>query len=111
MNELKQRKLFKGDIIKVIVISLFATLACIGIIKAATNIGSNISTDGTITGSGANTLYGTTSIGGALTATSTLTVQGISALATTTISDLTVTGTSTLSSVAITNGTITGITS
>jgi hypothetical protein len=50
----------------------------VGIIKAATTIGTNISTGGTITGSGANTLYGATSIGGALTATSTLNVTGLS---------------------------------
>jgi hypothetical protein len=67
-----------GGLIRVIIISLFATLACVGIIKAATTIGTNISTGGTITGSGANTLYGATSIGGALTATSTLSVTGLS---------------------------------
>jgi hypothetical protein len=85
---------------RVIIISLFATLACVGIIKAATTIGTNISTGGTITGSGANTLYGATSIGGALTATSSLAVNGASTLygaltvyGDSTVSNLTATGT------------------
>lgn len=86
--------------IRVIAISLFATFACVGIIKAATTIGNNISTGGTITGSGTNTLYGATSIGGALTATSTLTVNGATTLyglltgyGDATLSNLTATGT------------------
>jgi cytoskeletal protein CcmA (bactofilin family) len=85
---------------RVIIISLFATLACVGIIKAATTIGNNISTGGTITGSGANTLYGATSIGGAITATSTLAVNGTTTLygsligyGDATLSNLTATGT------------------
>jgi len=51
-------------------------LACVGIIYAATTIGNNISTGGTITSNGANIFYGATSIGGAITATSTLNVSG-----------------------------------
>jgi hypothetical protein len=86
------KTLLGGGLIRVIIISFFATLACVGIIKAATTIGTNISTGGTITGSGVNNLYGATSVGGALTATSTLTVQGASTLSTSTISNLTVSG-------------------
>lgn len=82
MQNFSFKKLIGGGFTRVIIISLFATLACTGIIKAATTIGTNITTSGTITGSGANTLYGATSIGGALTATSTLTVSGNTILST-----------------------------
>lgn len=67
-------------IIKIFFTSLISAFACTGVIYGATTIGNNISTTGTITGSGANTLYGSTSIGGALTATSTLNVAGLTTL-------------------------------
>jgi hypothetical protein len=92
LNYLKAKTPSGGGLIRVIIISLFATLACVGIIKAATTIGTNISTGGTITGSGANTLYGATSIGGALTATSTLSVTGITTLGNASTTMLTVSG-------------------
>lgn len=84
----------RGGLTRTIIISLFATLACVGIIKAATIIGNNISTDGTIIGSGANTLYGTTSIGGALTATSTLSVTGLTTMGNASTTVLSVSGNS-----------------
>jgi len=78
---------------RVLIISLFATLACAGIIKAATTIGNNITTGGTITSNGANTLYGATSVGGALTATSTLNVSGLTTLGNASTTLLSVSGT------------------
>jgi hypothetical protein len=87
---------------RIIIISLFATLACVGIIKAATTIGTNISTGGTITGSGANTLYGATSIGGALTATSTLSVTGLTTLGNASTTVLSVSGNSYLATTTVT---------
>lgn len=65
---------------------------CAGVIYAATTIGTNISTDGSLTTSGANTFYGLTGIGGALTATSTLTVSGLTTLGNASSTALSVSG-------------------
>ncbi|MEK7067943.1 MAG: hypothetical protein AAB956_03010, partial [Patescibacteria group bacterium] len=86
---------------RIIIISLFATFACVGIIKATTTIGTNITTGGTITGSGTNTLYGATSIGGALTATSTLNVTGLTTLGNASTTALTVSGNSYLATTTL----------
>lgn len=98
MKFIKDKILSIKGVARVILISLFASFACAGIIRAATTIGTNISTGGTLdvtgastltgntsvngslTTSGANTFYGVTSIGGALTATSTLSVTATSTL-------------------------------
>jgi lysophospholipase L1-like esterase len=88
-------------ILKITLTSLIAALACTGIIYAATTVGTNISTDGTITGSGANTLYGATSIGGALTATSTLTVSGLTTLGNASTTLLSVSGNSYLAATTL----------
>lgn len=51
-------------------VSLLAFFVTVGVVMATTTIGTNIATDGTLT------VYGVTSIGGALTATSTFATQG-----------------------------------
>ena len=75
------KKLFNSKLIwQVVVASLVATLATVGLVGAATTIGSNVTTAGTLNVTGTNTLYGATNIGGAITATSTLNVTGLTTL-------------------------------
>ncbi|MFH1255427.1 MAG: hypothetical protein V1667_03090 [bacterium] len=75
------KKLFNSKLLlQVLVASMVATLATAGIVGAATTIGSNINTAGTLTATGATVIYGATSIGGALTATSTLSVASLATL-------------------------------
>lgn len=70
-------------ILSVVLSVLFVVVA----VEAATTIGTNVNTGGTLTVTGATTvtgaaiIYGATSIGGALTATSTLAVSGVTTFA------------------------------
>ena len=65
---------------EIVIVSLLAFFATVGVVLATTTIGTNINTEGTLTANGVTTIYGATSIGGALTATSTLAVNGASTL-------------------------------
>jgi len=69
MDKFEKSKL----VLQIVMASLVATFAVAGIV-AATTIGTNITSNGTLT------IYGATSVGGALTATSTLAVTGAATL-------------------------------
>ena len=69
------KKFMKSKLILQIILASFITaIVAITIVSAATTIGTDISSGGTLT------VYGVTSIGGALTATSTLAVTGATTL-------------------------------
>ncbi|MDD4271553.1 MAG: hypothetical protein PHF50_01995 [Patescibacteria group bacterium] len=72
MKKLIKSKLF----LQVIVASMVATLATVGIVAATTTIGANINTGGTLDVTGVSTLTGNTTIGGTLGVTGASTLTG-----------------------------------
>jgi len=72
MKKLIKSKLF----LQVIVASMVATLATVGIVAATTTIGANISTGGTLAVTGATTLSSTLAVTGVTTLSNNITVPG-----------------------------------
>ncbi|MBU2109634.1 hypothetical protein KKB71_01585 [Patescibacteria group bacterium] len=76
------KKFYKNKNFVSILLSVILSFAFVAVAAyAATTIGTNVNTGGTLTVTGATAIYGATSIGGALTATSTLAVSGAASFA------------------------------